>query len=252
MKRKSLNKIVIISAIAIVTLNHPVKALAKKNNLPYRFRSEKADSAYLADIISELQKKWPANRTINLVFHGHSVPSGYQKTPVVTTFDSYPLLVLKQVTDKYPFAVVNSVKTAIGGENAEQGALRFDNDVLTKKPDVIFIDYALNDRGIGLVRAKTAWESMITRALSKNIKLVLLTPTPDLKEDIKAPDAPLTQHTQQILELGKKYDVPVIDSYTTFKKMALQGIDLKNYMAQNNHINPRGHQIVAELIAKLF
>nr|WP_294900992.1 hypothetical protein [uncultured Pedobacter sp.] len=77
--------------------------------------SQQVDSSYLANVITELQKKWPNNRTINLVFHGHSVPSGYQHTPLITTFDSYPLLSLNLITEKYPFAVVNVIKTCIGG-----------------------------------------------------------------------------------------------------------------------------------------
>jgi len=210
------------------------------------------DTAYLGNIITELQKEWPNNRTINLVFHGHSVPSGYQHTPLVATFGSYPLLALKLITEKYPYAVVNAIKTSIGGENAEQGAKRFKRDVLSKQPDVIFIDYALNDRGIGLQRAKVAWEKMIKEALKAKVKLILLTPTPDLTEDIKDPNAPLAQHTNQIIALGNKYHLPVVNSYAAFKKLAMDGVDLKQYMAQSNHINSKGHEIVAELIMKLF
>ena len=40
---------------------------------------------YLADFKKELSKQWPDNRTLNIVFHGHSVPSGYFKTPAVNT-----------------------------------------------------------------------------------------------------------------------------------------------------------------------
>ena len=215
-------------------------------------KSENADTSYLASIKAELVKKWPKNHSITLLFHGHSVPSGYQNTPTVTTFGSYPLLSLKLITDKYPYAVVNVIKTTIGGENAEQGAKRFKKEILIHKPDVLFIDYALNDRGIGLERAKTAWEKMIKMTLKKNVKLVLLTPTPDLNENIKNPNAPLAKHTAQILALSTKYHVPVVNSYQAFKNLALSGIELKGYMAQNNHINPKGHQVVAELIAELF
>ncbi|MDB4918573.1 GDSL-type esterase/lipase family protein, partial [Mucilaginibacter sp.] len=135
------------------------------------------DTSYLSVIIKELQKKWPANRNVNLVFHGHSVPSGYFRTPNVNTFESYPFLLLRKLNEKYPYAVINIIKTCIGGENSEQGAKRFKKDVLNYKPDVIFIDYALNDRYIGLSRAKTAWEKMIKKALKSKIKIVLLTPT---------------------------------------------------------------------------
>ena len=39
-----------------------------------------ADPAeYLNDLKREMRKEWPKNRTVNLVFHGHSVPAGYFK-----------------------------------------------------------------------------------------------------------------------------------------------------------------------------
>ena len=47
-------------------------------------------STYLNDLKKELQKEWPNNRTINLVFHGHSVPAGFFKTPEVNILSSYP------------------------------------------------------------------------------------------------------------------------------------------------------------------
>ena len=140
---------------------------------------------YLEQIKAEMKQEWPKNKTINLVFHGHSVPAGYFKTPIVNTLGSYPYLVLEQIKSNYPFTVVNIINTSIGGENSESGEKRFESQVLNHKPDVLFIDYALNDRGIGLVRAKIAWEKMIRAALDKNIKVILLTPTPDQTVDIK-------------------------------------------------------------------
>ncbi|HEY9559281.1 MAG TPA: hypothetical protein VIR29_00690, partial [Anseongella sp.] len=71
---------------------------------------------YLDSVKAELVKEWPRNRTINLVFHGHSVPSGYFRTPEVHTFESYPYLVLKQLKSIYPHAVINVILTSIGGE----------------------------------------------------------------------------------------------------------------------------------------
>ena len=35
---------------------------------------------------------WPENRTLFIVCHVHSVPSGYFATPVVDTFHAYPPL----------------------------------------------------------------------------------------------------------------------------------------------------------------
>ena len=221
--------------------------------VPQRSSAQIMDDSgtYLNPIKTELQKKWPANRTVNLVFHGHSVPSGYFRTPHVSTLDSYPYLTLKNVKDLYPHAVVNSITTSIGGEQSEQGVKRFKDDVLSHKPDVLFIDYALNDRRIGLTRAKKAWEKMIQEAIAYGTKVILLTPTPDLNEDIQSPNSELAKYSGQIRELAKKYKIGLVDSYMLFQKIA-KTEDLNTYMAQSNHINKKGHQVVAKAILDLF
>lgn len=61
---------------------------------------------YLADVKKELQVLWPKSRTINVVFHGHSVPAGYWTNHEVHTLESYPHLVLQKLkvglADPYP------------------------------------------------------------------------------------------------------------------------------------------------------
>jgi lysophospholipase L1-like esterase len=216
------------------------------------FAQKAEPGSYLNEIKAELEKTWPDNRTVNLVFHGHSVPSGYAATPRVNTLGAYPFFTFKNVKEKYPNAVVNVITTSIGGEQSEQGAKRFKKDVLCHRPDVLFIDYALNDRGIGLARAREAWEDMIESALQEKIKVILFTPTPDLNEDILDKNAPLAQHARQIRELAEKYHVGLTDSYEAFRQLALQGKNLKEYMSQSNHPNEKGHRVVAGLIAPWF
>jgi len=211
-----------------------------------------ADPAmYLSDIKKELNTVWPKNRTINLVFHGHSVPSGYGDNHEVHTLEAYPNLLLKTLKEKYPYAVINVIVTAIGGEDAIRGGVRFEKDVLTHKPDVIFIDYALNDRFSGLDKVKEAWEKMIKLALSKNIKVILLTPSPDQRIDISDPDNPLDPYAEQIKALAKEYKTGLADPYTPFKKIVKEG-NVKSYMTSINHPNKDGHMVIVEVIKPYF
>ena len=69
---------------------------------------------YLNPVLDEFAKRWPDNKTVNIVCHGHSVPSGYFATPFVNTFESYPHLLHKIVKERFPFAVLNVIVTAIG------------------------------------------------------------------------------------------------------------------------------------------
>ncbi len=209
-------------------------------------------SSYLEDIKSELQKEWPENRTINLVFHGHSVPAGYFKTPLVNTFDSYPYLLLKELKALYPYAVINVICTAIGGENSSQGEIRFESDVLVYKPDVLFIDYALNDRGIGLEKSKDAWEEMIRKALKEELKVILITPSPDQRVDILEANNELEKHAEQIKNLAEQNGIGLSDSYLLFKDRVRKGDSLSLYMSQVNHPNKNGHQLIADELFQFF
>lgn len=220
--------------------------------MPSRACGQASTTDYLRSLKTELQKKWPENRTINVVFHGHSVPSGYFRTPEVHTLEAYPHQVLGQLKALYPTAVINVITTSIGGENSEQGEKRFKRDVLTHHPDVLFIDYALNDRRIGLEKAKRATERMIRKALKKNIPVILLTPSPDLTVDLRTSGNALELFARQLRDLAREYNIGLADSYARFKDLVDGGADLGKYMAQSNHPNMKGHAVIANEIMKYF
>ncbi len=215
-------------------------------------QKEVAPKTYLAEIVDVLQREWPKNRTVNIACHGHSVPAGYFKTPVVKTFDAYPHLLHQALSERFPFAVINVIVTAIGGENSEQGAARFERDVLSLNPDIITIDYGLNDRAIGLDRARIAWSSIIERAQSDSIKVILLTCSPDFRADWLNPNDPINQHSNQIRLLADTYHTGLVDSERLFKDAVTRGADLNSLMSQVNHPNKQGHELIANKLLKWF
>ena len=185
-------------------------------------------STYLNDLKKEMQIEWPNNRTINLVFHGHSVPSGYFITPEVNTLAAYPALVLKEIKARYPFAVVNVIVTAIGGENSVQ------------------------DRGEGLEKSSHAWMQMLIQAKEQNIKVILLTPSPDQRVDYTDANNELQQHTDQVIRLAKEHQVGLVDSYKAFEFLYTDKDKLRKYMSQVNHPNEKGHELIAREIIEYF
>jgi acyl-CoA thioesterase-1 len=220
--------------------------------VPFSAYSQVAESGtYLDSLRHELAIKWPKNRTINLVFHGHSVPAGYGDRHEVNTLQSYPNLMLKKLKERYPYAVINVIVTAIGGENSIKGQTRFESEVLVHKPDVLFIDYALNDRFSDLDKVKEAWEKMIKAALKRNIPVILLTPSPDQRIDIKDAANPLEPYINMIKSLAKDYMVGLADPNAQFKGVAEQG-KLKDVMASVNHPNESGHMIIVEELLPFF
>lgn len=210
---------------------------------------------YLQDIATVLRTHWPANRTVNIVCHGHSVPSGYFATPMVDTFNSYPHLLHLDLKNRFPFAVINVIVTAIGGENSTNGAARFGAEVLCHRPDVVTIDYGLNDRGIGLDQARANWDAMLQQALGQGAKVILLTPTPDVTQLTAASAAdrkPLQDHAAQIRELAVSNSVGLVDSLTAFAKYQESEGDLTDLLSWSNHPNRLGHEIVARELLRWF
>jgi acyl-CoA thioesterase I len=209
-------------------------------------------TAYLAEFCRLARIDWPDNRTLNVVCHGHSVPAGYFQTPQISPFDSYPHLLHRALAKKFPHAVINVIVTAIGGETAEKGAVRFARDVLPHRPDVITIDYSLNDRGDGLPRARQAWTDMIEQALAARIPVLLLTPTPDRAASMTDPMDPLVQHAAQVRALAIEHGVGLVDSLAAFCDEVEGGAELADLMSSGNHPNHAGHELVAAEIMKWF
>lgn len=211
-------------------------------------------SSYLSDLCRILRMHWPANRTVNIVCHGHSVPAGYFATPMVDTMNAYPHLLHAGLKHRFPFAVMNVIVTAIGGENSESGAARFENEVLCHRPDVIMIDYGLNDRGLGLERAGASWSRMIDAALARGVKVLLLTPTPDSTQTsaYKGEDRnALGDHADQIRALAAEYHIGLADSLRACLQQSCVA-DLSDILSWSNHPNRAGHELVVREILRWF
>lgn len=226
------------------------------NRMQRNMPSQRPDKEkYLIDVIQAMLKTWPGNRMVNIVCHGHSVPAGYFTTPLIDSLHAYPHLLFVGLKERFAHAALNVIVTAIGGENAESGAARFAADVLCHKPDVVTIDYALNDRQLGLVRAEQAWRSMIEAALAKEIRVILLTPTHDIMslrwgDPMWATELP--KHADQVARLAEEYGVALADSYGAFQKYIDQGGEVTDLLSHINHPNRAGHQLVARELLRWF
>lgn len=208
---------------------------------------------YLADISDQLNLKWPENQYINIVCHGHSVPAGYFATPFVNSVHAYPHLLYLKLKERFPYAVLNVIVTAIGGENSVQGSARFDEDVLSLKPSVLTIDYGLNDRMVTLEESEHAWRSMIESALDRHIKLILLTPSWDqsyFRQDDEWKS--LLHHTEQIRTLAEEYDVALADTFAAYEHYIDKGGDLNDLLSHINHPSAIGHGMIEREISSWF
>jgi lysophospholipase L1-like esterase len=170
----------------------------------------------------------------------------------VDTLNAYPHLLHQRLKEQYPFAVINVIVTAIGGEDSVSGAARFESDVLSHQPELVLMDYAGNDRRLGLDPAREAWSAMIEQAAAWGARMILLTPTGDLSAELDDPNDPLNQHAAQIRQLAATYGVGLADSLAALQQYIHAGGTLADLMSQVNHPNRKGHELVVTELIKWF
>ena len=83
-------------------------------------------------------------KELNVVYFGGSVTAGYGSND--GSKYSWRALSGKWLQDNFPQAKINLMNTAIGANGTFLGTYRVQRDVIALKPDLLFLEYAINDR----------------------------------------------------------------------------------------------------------
>ena len=154
----------------------------------------------------------------------------------------------------------------IGGNKIYDLYLRMDEDVLTKKPDMVVVWVGVNDvwhkssYGTGTDPDKFVkfYEAVIKKLQAANARVVLVTPaTIGEKTDFSnQQDGDLNLYSQLIRDLAKQYNLPVVDLRKEFLAHNLKAnSDNKDrgvLTVDRVHLNDAGNQFVADQMAKLL
>lgn len=82
----------------------------------------------------------------------------------ITAANGWRPMTTKWLAEKYPKAKVLETNAAIGGTGSDLGVFRFRRDVLEHKPDLVFIEFAVNDGGFQPDLILRTMEGMVRQA----------------------------------------------------------------------------------------
>ncbi len=110
-----------------------------------RAEAKKPDAFPLADAVEcharaglpNLFAKLEAGKEMHIAYLGGSI----------TAQAGWRVKTLKWFQDQYPKAKVTEINAAIGGTGSDLGVFRLQHDVLRLKPDLLFVEFAVNDGG---------------------------------------------------------------------------------------------------------
>lgn len=128
----------VLAAAAIVSSHSPSILIAQTHE-KNEYSLEPAVPFTVRDGLPNVAAKLKAGEAVNVLFLGGSITVGGSSPGGYVTF------VEKWLTENYPNAKINIVNAGVSGTGSEYGARRYERDVLSEDPDLILIEFCVND-----------------------------------------------------------------------------------------------------------
>jgi len=125
----------------------------------------------IGDVMAAARQEKP----LTVVFFGGSLTWGANASDPNRT--SWRGLTKKMLREKYPRTPWTFYDSAIGGMGSSLGVFRLERDVLNRKPDLVFLDFTLNDGLEGSAKGNhdlknQSYEAIIRECLKRNIAVL--------------------------------------------------------------------------------
>lgn len=181
-----------------------------------------------------------AGENITIAYIGGSITEG----PDVKPAERYVALSYHEFEDAYcNGGKVTAINAGLSGTPSNLGVLRLQRDVLDHKPDIVFVEFAVNDAQD--MHQKQCFESLLRTVLTQeNEPAVVLIFN-------RTKDGYTCQNTMGLT--GRYYDLPMISvSNAITGEMEAGRMTWRDYSDDMVHPNPHGHRLTADFIANLF
>lgn len=142
----------------------------------------------------------------------------------ITAASGWRVKSLELFQEKYPALKWTEIHAAIGGTGSDLGVFRFGQDVLTHQPDLLFVEFAVNDGGAQPQQIHQAMEGIVRQAWKANpltdIIFVYTISEPFLA-DLQA--GKFSRAASAMEEVADQYNIPSIHLGIEVAKQAKEG-----------------------------
>lgn len=113
--------------------------------------------------------------------------------------------------EQYPQATVNGIPAAIGGTGSDLGVFRMEHDVLAHKPDLLFVEFAVNDVGTNPENLIKAMEGIVRKTWKANPETdICFVYTMTFRESQTLANGTMHRAASVMESLADHYDIPSI------------------------------------------
>ena len=195
-----------------------------------------------------------------VIFFGDSITqAGVQPMGYITKLGQ--MLEKQGLKDKYEL-----IGAGVSGNKVYDLYLRLEEDVLNKKPDVVFIYVGVNDvwhkatsgTGTDLDKFEKFYEALISKMKNNNIKVIVCTPAAigERTDASNQQDGDLNQYSKSIRNIALKNDLKICDLRKEFQEYNLknnpENKEKSILTTDRVHLTEIGNQFVADKMMPLI
>ena len=188
------------------------------------------------------------DKKLRIVFFGGSITDGTGSSDHEKT--GYRALTTEYFRKKYPDADITSINAAIGGTGTSFGMFRMKKDVLDLEPDLVFVEFAVNDFGDTADHVIPQTETMLRQArkLYPMTDVILLVTTAEMVIESLANGEGFESRDAQE-KVACHYGVPAIRIGETLEKAIAESSEPLTYFIPDTlHPGDIGHKILADAL----
>ena len=189
----------------------------------------------MTNFINKLENK----EEVTIAFIGGSITEGLtagaEKCWAKLTYD--------YLCEKYPDTKINYVNAGMSGTPSILGNIRVQRDVLDYKPDLVFVEFAVNDGNDQLY--KDSYEALVRTILSQEQNPAVALYFTVIKSG----------HTCEsfMSQVGEAYGLPMVSLNNALKPEFDSGaMTWEDYSDDESHPNEWGHEMTRDLIVNML
>ncbi len=193
--------------------------------------------------MSNVLAKAEGGEVITAAFIGGSITEGYHDNLTLDVEQKWAKMTCNWLSEQYPDATVNYVNAGLSGTPSLLGNMRLERDVLSYEPDIVFVEFAVNDGNA--TEYKKAYESLLRTLLEsdRDIAVVLLF-------TIVANGHTCQPHMR---EIGENYDLPMISLPDSIWVEMQEGrMAWEDYSGDQSHPHVEGSLMIRDFIVYYF
>ena len=182
-----------------------------------------------------------------IVCFGDSITAGY------AVRRGFPSFLLESLRQRFPDSKIEMINSGISGDTSQDGLSRLDWAVLSYAPDLVTINFGINDcvLGLSLEEYEMNLVEMVRRIRAgPDSEILLLSSQP-----LESPpyDQRVLDYYQTVERVAKEMNVGFVDVYGAWMKRVQAGMPLDSLILPGlDHPNEAGYRIIAEELMSLF